>query len=580
VSAAATGRPGARVRSRARRLAVGLLGALVAGCATVPTSGPIEQGPVVDSAESTQFIRVIAAPPSQGAGPTEIVRGFLEASASLEQDHGIARRYLTEAASARWDPGAGTTVYSAASLQPTGQEDEVRAGIEVSGELLADGTLQISDPGERLSVTFTLAQVAEGGSTVPEWRIVDPPPGVLISASDLRRAYRLYETYFPSARSSVLVPDGRLIPVVGPSLPTTLAELVLDGPSEWLAPAVRTGAPQGTALALGAVPVRDGVARVELTEQALSATEAQRRDLAAQLTWTLTQLPDVVSIELLAGGEPYDVSGAPLQMDRETWRARSPDALSQGPTGEAVPPFYLLDSDSIVRVTSGSRTSIPITEEAGDSLTGLAVSLDQRHAAAVEEGGGALWLLPLDRATTVARVETDGASEISFDVDGRPWFLGDAQIRRLSLGGRVEPVEVPDGVGPITALQLARDGARVAVVAEGTVLVGILEERDSGPAIASLHRVDTVIGRARRLAWRDASTLDVLGTQTGGGRQVLRLTIGDGQVLPLGAPAQPVDLAAAPGGLTLVGTESSAVFANVGLQWRDQGSGQSVAYPG
>ncbi len=558
----------------------GLLAAVLAACSTVPTSGPIEQGPVVNAAESNQFIRVIAAPPSQGAQPAEIVRGFLEASASLEQDHAIARRYLTESASAQWDPDAGTTIYLASSLRLTPSDDQVLVDVTVMGELREDGSLKTVDPGQPRSDTFNLAQVAESGATVPEWRIVDPPPGILISSADLRRAYRLYETYFPSARSTVLVPDGRLIPVVGPSLPTTLAELVLGGAAPWLAPAVGTGAPKGTALALGAVPVQDGVARVELTEQALSASDVQRRDLAAQLTWTLTQLPDIVLVELLAAGEPFEVPGAPLQMGRDAWRARAPDSFSQGLTGEGAPPHYLLDGGSLVRVSSGTRTVAPLPEEAGADLTSLAVSLDQRRAAAVEPGGGAVWLLPLDRSTAARRLEAEGVGDISFDVDGRAWFVADGRVRRLTVGGDVEDVGVPKEVGRITALQLARDGARVAVIARGMVLIGAIEEGDAGLSLASLHRVDTVIDSATALAWRDASTVDVLGSQEGGGRQVLRLSLGDGQVLPLGAPSRPVDIAAAPGGLTVVSTQQGGVFANVGLQWRDQGSGQSVAYPG
>ena len=100
---------GARMSARARgsRGASLLAGGAAAAacrcssaCASVPTSGPIEQGPVVDAGESTQFIRVIAAPPSQGASPADIVRGFLEANASLESDHAIARRYLTPPAAA------------------------------------------------------------------------------------------------------------------------------------------------------------------------------------------------------------------------------------------------------------------------------------------------------------------------------------------------------------------------------------------------------------------------------------------------------------------------------------------------
>ncbi|HSO03092.1 MAG TPA: hypothetical protein VLQ92_01320, partial [Candidatus Limnocylindrales bacterium] len=57
-------RPGAQPRPRPARARAGLvaLGAAaclgLAACAAVPTSGPIEQGPVVDAGESSQFIRV------------------------------------------------------------------------------------------------------------------------------------------------------------------------------------------------------------------------------------------------------------------------------------------------------------------------------------------------------------------------------------------------------------------------------------------------------------------------------------------------------------------------------------------
>jgi hypothetical protein len=563
-------------------LLAALLAAALAGCSTVPTTGPIEQGPVVDSAESTQFIRVIAAPPSQGAEPAEIVRGFLEANASLEQDHAIARRYLTDAGSAQWDPQAGTTVFSATSLRVSPSNGTVRVDVSVLGRLLPVGTLEVVEPAEPTTLTFTLEKVPEGGGAdATEWRIVDPPPGIFISATDLRRAYRLYETYFPSARSTVLVPDGRLIPVVGASLPTTLAELVLAGPSEWLSPGVRTGVPAGTTLALGAVPVRDGVADVELSDQALSATQEQRRDLAAQLTWTLTQLPDVTTVRLSSAGEPFEVPGSALDMTRETWRAMAPDALSVGTSGVQSPPSYVLDGTTVVRTTPQARTQVTLPAEVEEPLAGLAVSLDQRRAAAGVAGGAGLWLLPLDRTSTARRLDTGRIGDISFDVDGRPWVLDDGRVQRVGIGGRAEPVEVSgQDLGRITALRLARDGARVALVAGGTVNVGVISDDEDGPAIVSVHRVDTTVAGATALAWHDASSLDVLGKQAGGSRQVLRLTLGNGQVLPLGAPALPLDLAAAPAALTLVATRAGSVFGNVGLQWRDQGTGTSVAYPG
>ena len=117
-------------RSGTRRRRVATLSALAAAClalsacAAVPTSGPIEEGPIVDAGNTAQFIRVIAAPPSVGASPSEIVRGFLEANASLDSGHAIARRYLTSEAAESWDPGRchhGVRAVVARAVQVQGQ---------------------------------------------------------------------------------------------------------------------------------------------------------------------------------------------------------------------------------------------------------------------------------------------------------------------------------------------------------------------------------------------------------------------------------------------------------------------------
>ena len=53
------------------KLTAALLAILCAGtsaCSGVPTSGPIEEGPVVAVAGQDQFIRVIARPPVPGIG--------------------------------------------------------------------------------------------------------------------------------------------------------------------------------------------------------------------------------------------------------------------------------------------------------------------------------------------------------------------------------------------------------------------------------------------------------------------------------------------------------------------------------
>lgn len=571
----------ARPAARSAVLVVGCL--VLAACATVPSSGPIEQGPVVDAGESSQFIRVIAAPPSVGASASEIVRGFLEANASLESDHDIARRYLTPQASASWDPDAATTVYQQSSLELSGNSSQrITASMDIHGRLLADGTLEAVDPPRTEEHDFVLEQMFDGASGVPQWRIADPPPGVLISDVDLRRAYREYQVYHPSARSEVLIPEGRLLPVVGPSLPTALAQRVLAGPAEWLAPGARAGAPPGTGLALGAVPVEDGVAVVDLTDQALAATDAQRRDLAAQLTWTLTQVPGVTWVRLRTGGEPYDVPGAPELMDRAVWQRRSPEALTTGPQGVDRVPYFVLEGSSMVRVSESGSRAVVVEAPFVESLVDLGVSLDQRTAAAVSPDRRSLWILPLDKRAEQSQVQGRGLSGASFDVDGRPWFIDGGRVMHLGPGELAEEVPILSGKPPepVSSVHLARDGARAVLVAGGLLHLAVIHEEADSVVISTTRRIGTSVSKVGDVAWRDSGTLDVIGVADDRGRQVLRVSVGSDQEQALGSPAQAQEVTAAPGSPTLVATQGGQLLANVGLQWRAQGSARSVAYPG
>jgi hypothetical protein len=569
--------------ARARFVAVAAAACMgLAACAGVPTTGPIEQGPVVDAGESSQFIRVIAAPPSVGASPTEIVRGFFEANASLESDHAIARRYLTPEASGTWDPDAATTVYQQSSLKLSeGKDATINARLAVNNRLNEEGTLDPVDPASKEKIAFTLEQVVDGASGIPQWRIADPPPGILISDADLRRAYRQYQVHYPATRSGALVPDGRLLPVVGPSLPTALAQRVLAGPAEWLAPGVRSGAPPGTALALGAVPVTNGVALVELTDQALAATDIQRRDLAAQLTWTLTQLPEVTSVRLQVGGEPYDVPGVPELMDRSVWQERSPDSLTTGPTGTSLLPYFVLDGPAVIRVSEGGRTVLPMKVPDAEELIDLGVALDQRSAAAVEPDRRALWILPLDRGIAEQRIEGTQIGGASFDVDGQAWFTDAGRVMRLVPNGLPQEVAVqPDLAAPIRSVHLARDGTRVVLVADGVLYLGVIQPSSTGLVIGSVRRIATTVSDVQDVAWRNSVTLDALGRTDTSNLQVLRIGVGTGDVQPFGAPPDPLEVSGAPGSATLAAGGGNQLFANVGLQWRAQGAARSVAYPG
>jgi hypothetical protein len=79
---------------RAAVVIAALVAPLLAGCAVIPTSGPIQQGAEVGVETTDQVIRVIARPPQSDMTPTQIVSGFLQASASFEDDHAVARWIL------------------------------------------------------------------------------------------------------------------------------------------------------------------------------------------------------------------------------------------------------------------------------------------------------------------------------------------------------------------------------------------------------------------------------------------------------------------------------------------------------
>ncbi|MDP2013796.1 MAG: hypothetical protein Q8L05_06180, partial [Actinomycetota bacterium] len=87
-------------------------GLLLSGCgvlpwsltAQVPEGGSIQQGDASAANREDQFIRVIPQSPRKGMSQAEIVQGFLDASAAFEDDHAVAREFLTLKAANLWAP--------------------------------------------------------------------------------------------------------------------------------------------------------------------------------------------------------------------------------------------------------------------------------------------------------------------------------------------------------------------------------------------------------------------------------------------------------------------------------------------
>ena len=63
-----------------------------------------------------------------------------------------------------------------------------------------------------------------------EWRISDPPDGLIILEPDFERLYDERDVFFLDPTGQRVVPDPRLL-IKGDAQPTALVQRILDGPS-------------------------------------------------------------------------------------------------------------------------------------------------------------------------------------------------------------------------------------------------------------------------------------------------------------------------------------------------------------
>jgi len=95
-------------------LAALIVAALTAtGCVSVPTGGPVISYPVTQgtAAQNQPYVQVQPQPPGTGWSPTDIVTGFLTASASYGTYPQVVEQYLTPDEQKSWNPSWSAVVY-------------------------------------------------------------------------------------------------------------------------------------------------------------------------------------------------------------------------------------------------------------------------------------------------------------------------------------------------------------------------------------------------------------------------------------------------------------------------------------
>jgi hypothetical protein len=408
--------------------------------------------------------------PERGVDPFRLVRGFIEATGSPANGHAAARAFLSRNAAASWDDRAGLTVIenapgAAPQAGPADGVRRIRVGGSRLGMLTADGSF-VPAAG---TFSIPLDVATEHG----EWRIIDPPPGVLVEATALQRNYRQVGVCFIDPNRDTLVPDPRWVPTQPVStLPGRVLDMLLAGPSARLTGAVRSVIPEGTRSRSNVLVSRSG--RTVINLSGLDAlTEQQRRLIAAQIVCSLDGLVPA-PLRLLADGEP-------LVPEQAEWRSAdiASYAAPTGPrpdvAGQVVVGGRLRGLDGAPAPGPAGRGQLTVLSAArsnpgGELLAAVVAGPDGRPQLRVGPAEGELAAASLDALTITRPTWRPSGTEAWTVVNGRT-------VVGVALSGTGPPLTYSVNateltqLGPISQLRLSRDGVRVAAVISGRLVV-------------------------------------------------------------------------------------------------------------
>lgn len=543
-------RPKRTSRHRADVRVVGVVaaGLLLAGCATMPSTGAPPSAPSVvgDSTQSAQQVVVVAEPPKPKASAGDLLAGFLDDLVSDEQDYHTAKEYLTKDAAAKWNPQQQVTV-----LKNIDRSQPVKSGNRVS--IVVTGTPvavlnarhAYEPPPDKFQKTFVFETGPQG-----ELRLDTPPDGIILNETDFGHIYEPVNLYFPAARAqpdtgpSALVADPIYVRSHIDPL-TEAAAALLGGPSGWLAPAVTTSFPPGSALGRSGVSVGSDGDPGNIRFQFGGRTGAALKDeavcdrMAAQLYFTLSEVPTQQA--QLAGQK---ITGVTLYQSG----AETPSCLANGSSEYS--PFqesggstsYYLDADGRLEslyvgqdADHPSPKPVPgiLAPSGAGHLAAFAVAPgDSGKVAVVSNNERSLYISTLTQQkvpdhVAVGSPVVGGLSSPSWDGLGTLWVADTnpaaPAVWAVVGGSNLVRVPVVGLHGTVEGVRVAADGARIALTVKNdsgtSVEIGRIEQ--SGPANDPALTIDGLIAIAptlksvKSVSWLDGDSVIVLGQPVG-----------------------------------------------------------------
>ncbi|MGO2188396.1 MAG: GerMN domain-containing protein [Microbacterium gubbeenense] len=443
------------MRRTLRTIALGaVLTLALAGCAGLPIEGSFQAGLKADDPTSTIRWQFSPDGPEDGAKPIEIVLGFLDAGESPANDWEVAREFLTPSARTTWDPDARVTVDRVNDREigdfladDVGESGQVSVRVAPTASVDETGRYELTGSAVR-SLEFELALV-DG-----EWRISSAPDGVVVQSGTFSSIYTPQKLMF-SGPGDRLVPDLRWFPDSGGLVDRVVHELVEGGPADWLDLAVSSAF---SGVTRNRVTVDDnGSATVDLSAEVEEADPVRRARMQTQLEQTLSTF-GVDQVRMMVDGHRVTAPDDAIVSVEPDARAlvMTENDFGYLTNGEITPITGLTDAIT-ARFTPESSED--------DPARSISVAPDLSHAV-VQTEGGEIWRIDAETAEFQAlSYETDWEHP-ALDPFGNAWAVRSDKPKRIVVwdaDGEAHEIEGVDGLTQISAIEVARDGARVAI---------------------------------------------------------------------------------------------------------------------
>jgi hypothetical protein len=485
---------------RATAFGVAVLLLLLVGCTGLPTSGQVNPGRDPLAVDNEPGVAFAPDGPQAGASPQQIVEGFLRAGTGTQDEWATAKEFLTPQFAEEWEPRASVTIdrftdRTVLGVSETEDAAAVSAVVEPTGQLDAAGSYAPVS-GTTTDLPFELQRV--GG----EWRIARAQDGIVLFEELFRSVFRSASVMYFDPAWEYLVPDVRWFPRTNTAGYVTAA--LAGTPSAWLTGAVVSAFPDGVVPASRTVTASEGVADVEIGQEALSLGSETLGRMQAQLDETFGSI-GFSSVRMTVDGSPLQVSAAPVRSTR-------------------------VDTRTLAQLEDG--TFGYISDDAIEPISDLSAAVESLGLnAAIETGPDLDIAAVLTSSGTVVRALEDGSTATldartgllppTVDPTGAIWTVPaqeptEVAVHRVDSGAPITVAGAWPEVTGIQSMQLSRDGARIAglVTVRGQTelwVAGVRRSADEQTVeLGEPYLLAVTTGAGLDLAWLDDRTVAVL----------------------------------------------------------------------